>query len=166
MLVVGAGRRTFPLWKAGQVDNYLVCRGLRPGAAGAVRGPHAAALGMERMYGRALNAMPVEDGSLVSVGSEVVEGTPSSWPPARAHGTKYPGEAEHLGMGVSYCATCDGMVPTEDGMWSWWASRPRRPEEADNTSTAWAARSPMWPKPGRIPWTRPFPSAVASSWRS
>ena len=28
--------------------------------------------------------------------------------PGVARGVKYPGEAEHLGAGVSYCATCDG----------------------------------------------------------
>ena len=109
VLVVGARPEDIPLWKAGQVDNY-------PGIPG-VSGrellerfeAHAAALGMERMYGRALNAMPAEDGFLVSVGSEVVEGEALILATGAAHGAKYPGEAEHLGMGVSYCATCDGM---------------------------------------------------------
>lgn len=109
VLVVGARTEDIPLWKAGQVDNYLGMPGVSGRELLERFEAHAAALGMERMYGRALNAMPVEDGFLVSVGSEVVEGDALILATGTAHGTKYPGEAEHLGMGVSYCATCDGM---------------------------------------------------------
>lgn len=109
VLVVSARREDIPLWKAERVDNYL---GL-PGVSGREllerMDAHAAALGVERKYGRALNAMPGEDGFFVAVGSDVEEAGALILAVGVAHGAKYPGEAEHLGRGVSYCATCDGM---------------------------------------------------------
>ena len=99
-----------PTWKAERIDNYL---GLPE-----ISGPelverfrlHARQLGTERMNGRALNIMPSGGKFYISVGSEMTEALAVVLAPGVARGAKYPGEAEHLGRGVSYCATCDGML--------------------------------------------------------
>jgi thioredoxin reductase (NADPH) len=46
----------------------------------------------------------------LSIGSDVAEAKAVIIATGVVRGTKYPGEAELLGAGVSYCATCDGML--------------------------------------------------------
>lgn len=46
---------------------------------------------------------------MVSVGSDVVEGRAAVLAPGVSRAAPLKGEAELLGRGVSYCATCDGM---------------------------------------------------------
>ena len=45
-----------------------------------------------------------------TVGSEVYQGRALILAPGVVRQAKYPGEEEFLGRGVSYCATCDGML--------------------------------------------------------
>ena len=71
---------------------------------------HARELGVERRTGRALNAMPMDGGFFVAVDSDVVEGSALVLASGVSQGPALPGELEHLGAGVSYCATCDGML--------------------------------------------------------
>lgn len=109
-VVISGADSDGPAWKAEQVDNYL---GLPQ-----ISGPelterfraHADQMGVERMNGRALNIMPSGGKFYISVGSEMTEALTVVLAPGVARGAKYPGEAEHLGRGVSYCATCDGML--------------------------------------------------------
>jgi thioredoxin reductase (NADPH) len=44
------------------------------------------------------------------VGSQVYQGRALILAPGVLRQAKYPGETEYLGRGVSYCATCDGML--------------------------------------------------------
>ncbi|MEG2119763.1 MAG: NAD(P)/FAD-dependent oxidoreductase [Pseudoflavonifractor sp.] len=109
-VVISGDDRDGALRKAARVDNYL---GL-PHASGeelldAFRS-QAEDMGAERMTGRALNIMSISGTFYISVGSDVIEAGAVVLAPGVARGAKYPGEAEHLGNGVSYCATCDGML--------------------------------------------------------
>ena len=52
----------------------------------------------------------VWNGFMVTVGSQVYEGKALILAPGVVRQAKYPGEEEYLGRGVSYCATCDGML--------------------------------------------------------
>ncbi|MCI2057590.1 MAG: NAD(P)/FAD-dependent oxidoreductase [Oscillibacter sp.] len=99
-----------PLWRSARVENYL---GL-PGVTGqelldAFR-RHAETAGASFISGRALNAALVENTWYVSVGSEVYEAGAVVLAAGASRGSKFPGEEEFLGRGVSYCATCDGML--------------------------------------------------------
>lgn len=99
-----------PLWKSERVENYL---GL-PGSSGeelltAMR-RHAEADGVEFLTGKAVSAMFMTDKWYVSVGSDVQEASAVVLAAGVARGRKFPGEEEFLGRGVSYCATCDGML--------------------------------------------------------
>ena len=65
--------------------------------------------GVELKRGRALSVMPMGESVMVSVGSDVVEGRAAVLAPGVSRAAPLKGEAELLGRGVSYCATCDGM---------------------------------------------------------
>ena len=108
VLVIGNRWQDSPLAKAERVDNFL---GL-PGRTGLeMLGEfhrHAEALGVEFVVGRALSLL-AWNGFSVTVGSQVCQGRTMVLAPGVVRADKYPGEAEFLGRGVSYCAACDGM---------------------------------------------------------
>ena len=109
VLVVGNRWQDSPLARAERVDNYL---GL-PQQSGAdlleTFHAHAKEAGVEFLEGRALSALPW-NGFQVSVGSQVLSAGALILAPGVVRQKKFPGEAEYLGRGVSYCATCDGML--------------------------------------------------------
>lgn len=109
VLVIGSRWQDSPLARAERVDNYP---GL-PGRTGSevleefLR--HAESLGTEFVSGKALSLL-AWNGFSVTVGSQVFQGKALILAPGVVRAAKYPGEAEFLGRGVSYCATCDGML--------------------------------------------------------
>ena len=110
VLVVTNPPEENPLWRAERVDNYL--------GMGAVSGAQmlsdmraqAEAAGVEFLTGRALNASYMMDNWYVSVGSDMYNARAVVLSGGVARGKKFTGEQEYLGRGVSYCATCDGML--------------------------------------------------------
>lgn len=110
VLVVSNPLEENPLWKAKQVDNYL---GL-PGVSGAelltAFRRHAEASGAEFQEGRVLSALRSGEDWYVSIGNTMAQAKAVVLAAGVARGKKFPGEAELLGRGVSYCATCDGML--------------------------------------------------------
>ena len=108
-LVIGSRWQDSPLARAERVDNYL---GL-PGRTGLelleefVR--HAEGMGVDFVVGRAVSLMAYQ-GFMVTVGSQVYDGRALVLAPGVVRQAKYPGEERFLGRGVSYCATCDGML--------------------------------------------------------
>ena len=109
VLVIGNRWQDSPLAKAERVDNYL---GL-PGRTGLELlkefFSHAQEAGVEFVVGKAL-ALLAWNGFSVTVGSQVYQGKALVLAPGVVRQAKLPGEAEFLGRGVSYCATCDGML--------------------------------------------------------
>ena len=110
VLVVTNPLEENPLWPAERVDNYP---GL-PGASGhelltAMR-RQAEDAGAEFLTGRALTALQVSDTWYIGVGTDMHNAKAVVLAAGVARGKKFPGEAEFLGRGVSYCATCDGML--------------------------------------------------------
>ena len=109
VLVIGNPPQDSPLARAERVDNYP---GL-PGRTGLelleTLQSHARQLGAEFVAGKAISLMAY-NGFMVTVGSQVYEGKALILAPGVVRQAKYPGEEEYLGRGVSYCATCDGML--------------------------------------------------------
>lgn len=107
--VLVTGNRDSPLARAERVDNYP---GL-PGRSGLELleefRRHAQAAGVEFAVGKALSLL-AWNGFSVTVGSQVYQGKALILAPGVVRTDKYPGESEYLGRGVSYCATCDGML--------------------------------------------------------
>ncbi len=110
VLVVTNDYHDSPLYRAKKVDNYL---GM-PGETGAqlmdTYWAHAQSMGTEFRDGRVLTVMPMEESFYLSIGTDVEEGGAIVLATGVSQGRKYPGEEEFLGQGVSYCATCDGML--------------------------------------------------------
>ena len=108
-LVISNDPLASPLCRAPAMANYP---GL-PGVAGKELVERLLAqardLGVELKRGRALSVMPMGESVMVSVGSDVVEGRAAVLAPGVSRAAPLKGEAELLGRGVSYCATCDGM---------------------------------------------------------
>ena len=110
VLVVSNPPEENPLWRAEKVDNYLGLPGLTgPEMLTAFR-RHAEASGVEFQTGKVLNAMHMSDTWYVSIGNDMENAKAVILAAGVARGKKFPGEAEFLGRGVSYCATCDGML--------------------------------------------------------
>ncbi len=109
VLVIGTRWQDSPLARAERVDNYL---GL-PGRTGLELLEefyrHASSLGVEFIVGKALSLL-AWNGFSITAGSQVFQGKALILAPGVVRQAKYPGEAEFLGRGVSYCATCDGML--------------------------------------------------------
>ena len=109
VLVVGNRWQDSPLARAERIDNYLGLPGLSGAELLARFHDHAAGAGVEFLTGKALSVMAWE-GFQMTVGSDVCAGGALILAPGVVRQSKYPGEAEYLGRGVSYCATCDGML--------------------------------------------------------
>ncbi|MBR4057923.1 MAG: FAD-dependent oxidoreductase [Oscillospiraceae bacterium] len=98
------------LAKAEKVDNYPGLPAIGGGELlGAMR-EQALSLGAEFLSEKALAVMPMGDRFYVSAGQETLEARSLILAAGAARGKTLPGEEALLGMGVSYCATCDGML--------------------------------------------------------
>ena len=108
--VVANSTETSSLYKAESITNY-------PGILSA-SGKEIAELlicqleqsGAELVHGRALSVMPIGTEFGVAVGSEFCMCSAVILAAGITREKLYPGEGEYLGRGVSYCATCDGML--------------------------------------------------------
>ena len=108
--VVANSVETTNLYKAERIANY-------PGAEN-VTGRELAKLfrrqldscGADIIKGRALSVMPLGESFGVAVGNDFYMCTAVILAVGITRQNLYPGEGEFLGRGVSYCATCDGML--------------------------------------------------------
>ena len=109
VLVIGNRWQDSPLARAERVDNYLG----RPGMTGMEMleafQRHAQEMGVEMVTGKVLSIMEWE-GFHLTVGSQLYQGSALILAPGVVRQAKFPGEETYLGRGVSYCATCDGML--------------------------------------------------------
>ncbi|MEG0911063.1 MAG: NAD(P)/FAD-dependent oxidoreductase [Ruthenibacterium sp.] len=98
------------LEKAERVDNYLGLPALSGTEMMAVFKAHAAALGVETKEAKAANIMPFDGHFMVNADGDILESHTVILATGVAKAKPIAGEAELLGRGVSYCATCDGML--------------------------------------------------------
>ena len=109
VLVISNPGGTTALSKAHRIDNYPGLTGLS-GAQMLERmteGLHS--VGVPILTGRVTGVMPMGKTVMVSVGTDVYTASALILAAGAAQPKPFPGEAELLGRGVSYCATCDGM---------------------------------------------------------
>lgn len=109
-LVVSNAVEEIPLWKAERVDNYPGMPGVTGAELLQSMRDHAESMGTAFVTGRALNAAFMMNRWYVSIGSEMEEAAAVVLASGVSRGKKFPGEEAFLGRGVSYCATCDGML--------------------------------------------------------
>lgn len=108
--VIANGTETSSLYKAEMISNY-------PGIASASGKEISEMLirqlegsGADLIHGRALSVMPLGDSFGVAIGNEFTSCGAVIIAAGITREKLYPGEGEYLGRGVSYCATCDGML--------------------------------------------------------
>lgn len=109
VLVIGNRWQDSPLARAERVDNYLGMPGMTGMEMLEAFQRHAQEMGVEMVTGKVLSIMEWE-GFHLTVGSQVYEGSALILAPGVVRQAKFPGEETYLGRGVSYCATCDGML--------------------------------------------------------
>lgn len=108
-LVLSSEPLSSPLCRAGRIDNYPGLPQVSGKALVEKLLAQAEELGSELRLGRVLNIMPQKAGFMLGVGPDIVEARAVILATGIQRSAKLPGEAELLGRGVSYCATCDGM---------------------------------------------------------
>ena len=110
VLVLSGPPGSSGLYKAERIDNYP---GL-PEVSGAELyesiNKHAASRGIPFETERVISAAPSGDMFFVSAGSSFLQCRALIICVGVTQKSAYPGERELLGQGVSYCATCDGML--------------------------------------------------------
>ena len=110
VLVVSNPLEENPLWKAEKVDNHLGMPNMTGAELLKAFQRHAVEAGVEFRSGKVLNALRMEDTWYVSIESDMENAKALVLAAGVARGKKFPGEETFLGRGVSYCATCDGML--------------------------------------------------------
>lgn len=118
------------LAKAELVDNYLGLPGLTGGELLARFQSHAQAEGAVLRDARVGNVMPFGGTFMVNAGGDILTGKSVVLACGVSKAKPVPGEAEYLGRGVSYCATCDGMLYRGKNVVVWGLS-PDAPAEAN-----------------------------------
>ena len=110
VLVVSNPPEESPLWRAEEVDNHLGMP--RQSGAELLRAfrRHAEEAGAELRTGKVLSTVRSGADWYVSIGSDMENARALVLAAGVARGKKFPGEEKFLGRGVSYCATCDGML--------------------------------------------------------
>lgn len=98
------------LYKAEKITNYPGIPGATGKEIAEILSRQLAACGAAIIQGRALSVMPLGDTFGVAVGSEFYSSKTVILAAGITREKLYPGEGEFLGRGVSYCATCDGML--------------------------------------------------------
>lgn len=108
-LIISNSPKDSPLAKASQIDNYP---GL-PKTSGLnlleALVEQARSLGAAFYFGRVISILPMGESLSITTSDEVFEARSVILATGTQSLKPFAGEAEFLGRGVSYCATCDGM---------------------------------------------------------
>ena len=110
VLVVSNPMEESPLWVSELVDNHLGMPGVTGAEMLTAFRRHAEAAGAEFREGKVLSTVYAGASWYVSIGSDMEHAKALVLAAGVARGKKFPGEEAFLGRGVSYCATCDGML--------------------------------------------------------
>ncbi len=101
---------TSSLYRAENVTNYPGIASMPGGEMAELFFEQARQAGAELIPGRALSVMPMGVSFGVAVENDFYMASAIIIAAGITREKLYPGEAEFLGRGVSYCATCDGML--------------------------------------------------------
>ena len=108
--IVSNKEETSSLYKAEKITNYPGLPPMTGAEMTALFRKQAEEAGATMITGRAISVMPMDGTFGVAVGSDYYMAKSLIIAAGITREKLYPGEAEFLGRGVSYCATCDGML--------------------------------------------------------
>lgn len=109
-LVVAPQHNTSWLARTERIDNYPGLPEVSGQALLHAFESQALQMGAEYRAGLVRQIIPSDSGFMLLIESEVVEAKTIVLAMGAARPSLLPGEEELVGMGVSYCATCDGML--------------------------------------------------------
>lgn len=98
------------LSKAEQVDNHLGFYHVSGKELMDKFKEHAQAMGVKIEEGKVVNILPLGDSFLVNINGDIAQAKKVLLAMGVSKVKEVAGEARLLGSGVSYCATCDGML--------------------------------------------------------
>lgn len=98
------------LSRAETIDNYLGFYHVTGSELMKRFEEHASKMGISIEKGRVANIMPFDNYFMVNFNGDILESSAVILTTGVAKARVIPGESEFLGRGVSYCATCDGML--------------------------------------------------------
>jgi len=98
------------LSQAEKIDNYLGMPGLKGKEIMAGFTEHAIRMGVFLEKGKVTNILPIGNQFMVSYGSRVITAKAVILAVGVNRESSIKGEEEYIGKGLSYCATCDGML--------------------------------------------------------
>ena len=108
--VIANGAETSNLYKAEKITNYPGIPDASGKEISEILRRQLESCGADLIHGRALNVIPLGDSFGAAVGSDFTSCSAVIISAGITREKLYPGEGEFLGRGVSYCATCDGML--------------------------------------------------------
>ena len=110
-IVLGRKIETSMLYKAEKVENHLGMSGLTGKEMLESFLDHARRLQVEIKEGRVIQVLPMGKYFTLNFENEIfIEAKTVILATGVSKGKQITGESEYLGKGVSYCATCDGML--------------------------------------------------------
>jgi thioredoxin reductase (NADPH) len=98
------------LEKTEQINNHLGFIGATGQEMMSSFREHAKSMGIETEIGKVTNILPLKEQFVLSFSNDIVSAKAVILSFGIAKGKEIPGETSFLGNGVSYCATCDGML--------------------------------------------------------
>jgi thioredoxin reductase (NADPH) len=98
------------LSKAERVDNHLGFYNMSGKEMMNKFKEHAGAMNIKIEQGKVVNILPMGESFMVNINGEIEEAKKVILAMGISKVKELPGEGNLLGMGVSYCATCDGML--------------------------------------------------------
>lgn len=98
------------LSKAERVDNHLGFYNMSGKELMDKFKNHAEAMNIRVEEGKVVNILPMGESFMVNINGEIEEAKKVILSMGVSNVKEIPGEANLLGSGVSYCATCDGML--------------------------------------------------------
>lgn len=98
------------LSKAERVDNHLGFYNISGKEIMDKFKEHAEAMNIKIEEGKVVNILPMGDSFMVNINGEIAEAKKVILTMGISKVKELPGEGRLLGSGVSYCATCDGML--------------------------------------------------------
>ena len=110
ILLFSSDYRESGLYRAEFLNNVLGTPGMSGGDYLEFCLEQAKSHGVEITSGRVLNILPTGDKFMIACGSEFYSAKTVILASGIVQANVFPGEQEFLGRGVSYCATCDGML--------------------------------------------------------
>ncbi|MCI2063243.1 MAG: NAD(P)/FAD-dependent oxidoreductase [Eubacteriaceae bacterium] len=110
IMLFGSTAVSEKLSKAHQINNYPGFYGKSGEEIAAAFNAHLGAMDISVTQGKVGSIYSMGDYFSMAVDSDVYEASTVILASGVSFGRPLPGEDEHLGRGVSYCATCDGML--------------------------------------------------------